>query len=241
MTQGVRRLPPVALGAAALVWLIPLSSLSAATANAEVHKHASAAPAVHRAAMQTTHAFHGATSTSSTRRFVSTSTRTYASSRRYGSGYRYGGSTVTGGVVGGGYTSGGGGYYGGGEGYSSGGVYGGGYGYHHSCRWYYNNEPNNVPSWCGTYSGPSYGYGGPSYSYGYAYGSSGSTRVSGYSQGGGYRHTATSSSWRRSTHTAHAGVRAAGGTHMAAGGTHMAHGPARPAATGGHTHGHPVP
>ena len=72
-----------------------------------------------------------------------------------------------------------------GGGYSPTYTYSGGVGYgypHHSCHWYYNYEPNNVPSWCGTYAngGSSYavsygstgGYGGYGYRRHYTWGTS---------------------------------------------------------------------
>jgi hypothetical protein len=245
MTHGVLRLPALALSAAALASLVSLSSASAAAT--EVHKHGSAGSAVHRPAMAATHAFHGTASSgghrivSSGSRTVSSSSRT-VSSRRYGSSYSYGGTTVTGGVVGGGYGYSSGGYSSGG--YSGGGYYSGGYGYphHHSCQWYYNNEPNTVPSWCGSYSGASYGYAAPSYSYSSGYGSSG-----GYWSGGVYHRSSASIRWRRSTQVAGSSVRVNGGTHVVAHaaprpGTHaVAHAATHPAGTGGHINGHKVP
>ena len=185
----------------------------------------------HRPAMPTTHAFHR-TTLSSSHRFVSVNAHTYVSrtyvSRRYGYGWRGYGYGVTGGIVGGGYAP-----------YYSRGYYNGGYAYpyYHNCRWYYDHEQYNMPSWCRAYYGPSYGYVAPSYSYGYAYGSfyNHGYRVGSYWRGGAYHHYAISSSWHRSTQLTGAGVRVHGGTRL------VVHGVTHSAGTAGHIRGHIAP
>jgi hypothetical protein len=162
MNFSALRLPSMALGSAALMSLSQLCS-----ADAAVHRHGPAG-AVHHAQAVSVHAGHQTASSGGNRRFarggtVSVSHRYVSSSH----GYQYGwqGASVAGAtVVGGSYSS-----------YSNtgGGV---GYGYrHHSCRWYYYNEPNNVPSWCGSYAS-----GGPSYTV--SYGSTGGYGGYGYSR-----------------------------------------------------------
>ena len=163
------RLPAIAVGSAALMSLSQLCS-----AHAEVHRHGPAGSAHHAQAVSV-HAVHRTASSGGARQIaggkVYVSHRYVTrSSHRYSYGWRS--TTVAGAtVVGGGYS----------PTYNySGGI---GYGYpHHSCRWYYNYEPNNVPSWCGTYAngGPSYavsygstgGYGGYGYRRHYTWGTS---------------------------------------------------------------------
>ena len=164
------RLPTVAVGS-----VLSLSLLYSASAHAEVHRHSPAGGSVHHAQAVSVHAVHRTASSGGARQIaggkVYVSHRYVTrSSHRYSYGWRS--TTVAGAtVVGGGYS----------PTYTySGGV---GYGYpHHSCHWYYNYEPNNVPSWCGTYAngGSSYavsygstgGYGGYGYRRHYTWGTS---------------------------------------------------------------------
>ncbi len=139
----------IAAGSAALISLLPLSS-----ANAAVHRHGPAGMSVHRTEARSIHAVHRTALGAGNRHFARSGAVGHRTARGWGHGYASGwsGATVSGTtVVGGGYSP----YYN-----YSGGV---AYGYrHHSCRWYYYNEPYHVPSWCG-----SYGYGGPSYTISY--------------------------------------------------------------------------
>jgi len=153
------RLSAIAAGSAALISLLPPPS-----ANAAVHRHGPAAVSGHRAEAGSIHVVHRMASTGGSRHLARVGT-TYVSHRYphgWSHGYSYGwrGATVLGTtVVDGGYSP----YY------SAGAVYG----YrHHSCHWYYHNEPYHVPSWCGSYAygGPSYAYSGPSYADSYGNG-----------------------------------------------------------------------
>ena len=185
MTYGGFRLSAIALGATALVSLIPLSSANAARPGAAVHRHAMAGPtlhhgpvgtavhrptiaAIHHPVMRPTHVIHQTFARGGHVFAVSRHhpVGRYAVSRRYGYGVR--GATVAGGVAGYGYAYP---YYS--SGYSSGyGYYSSGYAYahsyrhHRSCWWYRHYDPYDVPSWCTTYYGYSYG---PRYGYSYSY------------------------------------------------------------------------
>ena len=171
MTFNAFRLPTIALGSAALISLAALSPASAAVHHQGshgmgVHQHGSAERSVNRSQTRTANVVHRTTSntvhrTVTRQETVSVGRRyVHGSSRQHG--YGWGAAAVAGTAVGGGYAY---------QNYNT----GVGYGYvHHSCSWYYNNEPYHIPSWCGS-SGYSYGYGGPAVSYG----------PGGY---GGYRH-----------------------------------------------------
>jgi hypothetical protein len=237
MTRAGLHFHVLALGAAALISLISLSS--EAIAKSEIRHSRSPAIAVHRSATPVAHAFRG-TASRGGHRLVSA--RTHVANRRYAfgharshswRGYSYRGVAYAGGTVGeSGYPTYGGGYYSEGYGYS--------YLHGHSCRWYAYHEPYNMPYRCRGSYGYSYGYVAPSYGYGYGYGHSYSYRYhsGGAWRGGYHHHYAMTGGAHRSTHLAGARVHGAphfvahGGTHMVAGsGPHLAGG-------GGHIRRH---
>jgi len=222
MTRAALHFRALALGAAALISFVSLSS--EATAKSEVRHSRSPAIAVHRSATPTAHALRG-TGLGGGHRLVSARMR--VANRRYTFGqghshgwrrYGYGGAGLAGGEVGeSGYSTSGGGYYSAGYGY--------GYLHGHSCRWYAYHEPYNTPYRCRGSYGYSYGYVAPSYGYehghSYDYHSGGAWRS-------GYRDYATTARVHGAPHfVAHGGSRfvAHGGAHMAArSGPHLAGG-----------------
>jgi hypothetical protein len=227
MTRAGLHFHALALGAAALISLISLSS--EAIAKSEIRHSRSPAIAVHRSGAPAAHAFRG-TALGGGHRLVSA--RAHVANRRYASvhghsrgwrGYGYGGAALAGRVVAeSGYSTYGGRYYSEGYGY--------GYLHGHSCRWYAYHEPYNIPYRCRGSYGYSYGYVAPSYGYGYEYGHSYSYRYhsGGAWRGGYHNHYATTGDAHRSTHLAGARVHSAphfvarGGPRFAAhGGTHM--------------------
>jgi hypothetical protein len=150
MKLGALRLSAIALGAAAIALLTPISPASAALRHYGVAgsaMHPSAMHASYRAAWGGgyRHAY------ASGRHYRFAYGRRYAHSYRYAYGHRYAyrwrrygwrGVAVAGGYYGGGY-----------------------YRHRHGCWWYRHYDPYDIPSWCGTYYAPAYDY-----SYGYDYG-----------------------------------------------------------------------